>query len=305
MARSYRSSLPLVIGLAGAWALVAWPSEGVAQAYDCRPTETQPECHRRLECDVGEDLQDCQDRLRQESRASGSADRSDRARGDDARGDRASRGDARRDSDARSDSRRDRDSRDSSRRGRDRGDRSRADRSQRRGGDRDGRSRSGGSGSSAFVANKTFGLGLEIGAPYGLTGKYFLSDSGALDFGVGGIYHHYYFDRGFHVYLDYLWHPVSLASTDSFELPLYIGLGGRFWDFEHCRRPDRRDCRRGSALGLRAPIGLAFDFNRTPLDIFFQVVPVLDFLGDRYRGHYDRRAHLGLDGSVGFRYWFH
>ena len=225
----------------------------------------------------------------------------------DARGDRAARGDARRDRESRDSARRgrDRESRDSARRGRDREGRSRADRSQRRGGDREGRSRSSGSGGSAFVANKTFGLGLEIGAPYGLTGKYFLSDAGALDFGVGGIYHHYYFGRGFHVYLDYLWHPVSLASTDSFELPLYIGLGGRFWDFDHCRLPDRRDCRRGSALGLRVPLGLAFDFNWAPLDIFFEVIPVFDVLSDRYRGHYGRRAHLGLDGSVGFRYWFH
>ena len=47
-------------------------------------------------------------------------------------------------------------------------------------------------GGKRFEANKTFGLGLELGEPTGLTGKYFLSGTNALDFGLGYIYHHYY-----------------------------------------------------------------------------------------------------------------
>jgi hypothetical protein len=64
----------------------------------------------------------------------------------------------------------------------------------------------------SFEANKTFGLGLMLGAPSGLSGKYFLSSDNALDFGVGAI--GYYRGRsGLHLHLDYLWHPVSLASV--------------------------------------------------------------------------------------------
>ncbi len=315
MVLNNRLSLAFVTWMATMWVLVAGPSDALAQEFECRATETQPECHERLQCETGEPLQDCQDRLRQESDWGGSSDQPDGARGTDSRGDSRHRSDdgargtdSRDDGAARGDSGRDRGSRDAARQerdgGRDGGDRSRG-RSDQRGGDGARQSRSQASGGSDFVANKTFGLGLEVGAPSGLSGKYFLSDSGALNFGAGGIYRHYYYDRGLHVYLDYLWHPVSLASTSSLELPLYIGLGGRFWDFEHCRLPNRRDCHSGSALGVRVPFGIAFDFNRAPLDIFVQAVPVLDILSaSYYREFHDRRGHFGVDGSVGIRYWF-
>lgn len=147
-----------------------------------------------------------------------------------------------------------------------------------------------------FDANKTFGLGLELGAPTGITGKYFLSADRALDFGVGTIYN--YFDRyGLHLYGDYLFHPISLASAAEFELPLYIGLGGRLWDFED--RGGAGDPDDAFALGFRVPVGIAFDFNNVPLDIFVQVVPVLDFFFG-----YRRSAYIDLDASVGIRYWF-
>src|SRR5262249_27991825 len=122
-----------------------------------------------------------------------------------------------------------------------------------------------------FDANKTFGLGLELGAPTGITGKYFLSSDRALDFGVGDIYR-YFHRTGLPIYADYLFHPVSLVSTEDFELPLYVGIGGRFWDFED-RGPAVPDS--AFALGFRVPVGVAFDFNNVPLDVFVQVVPVL------------------------------
>src|SRR5258708_6526643 len=83
-----------------------------------------------------------------------------------------------------------------------------------------------------FEANKTFGLGLELGAPFGLCGKYYIASDKALDFGIGDVDGRYYAygDRyGVNLYMDYLWHPVSLASTEPFELPLYFGIGGRLW----------------------------------------------------------------------------
>src|SRR6185503_19093096 len=126
-------------------------------------------------------------------------------------------------------------------------------------------------GGRRFDANKTFGLGLELGAPTGIIGKYFLTSDRALDFGVGDIYN--YFNRyGLHIYADYLFHPVSLVSTAEFELPLYVGVGGRFWDFEDRGVSGPPDS--AFALGVRLPVGIAFDFNNVPLDIFVQVVPV-------------------------------
>jgi Protein of unknown function (DUF3996) len=162
----------------------------------------------------------------------------------------------------------------------------------------DARPRPGGSlGGRRFDANKTFGLGLELGAPFGITGKYFLSADRALDFGVGDIYS--YFDRsGIHIYADYLFHPVSLVSAEPFELPFYIGIGGRFWSFDDRRANGIVDS--ASAIGLRVPLGISFDFNSVPLDIFIQVVPVLDF----YSGYAAHSVYLDFDASVGIRYWF-
>jgi hypothetical protein len=147
-----------------------------------------------------------------------------------------------------------------------------------------------------FEANKTFGLGLELGAPTGLTGKYFLSADRALDFGIGTIYE--YVDRsGFHLYGDYLWHPVSLVGVPAFELPLYIGLGFRIWDFDHDRDGVTDD---GFAFGIRVPIGVSMDFNNVPLDVFLQFVPVLDF----FSGYERHSVYPDLDVSVGVRYFF-
>lgn len=156
-----------------------------------------------------------------------------------------------------------------------------------------------------FSANKTFGAGLELGSPSGLTGKYFLSDSNALDFGLGYIYHSYYYgDDGIHLYLDYLWHPASLVSAEAFELPFFIGVGGRYWDFDYC---DGRGCINygGSAIGVRIPLGIAFDFNTVPLDIALNIVPTIDFIrGDYYDRVDHHRAHFGFDVSIAIRYWF-
>jgi hypothetical protein len=289
-------------GVSGAFALVVCSALAVAEQprnVECRSTETQAECHARLKCKADEDLQDCQERLRKAGGGGGGGERDD-GRGDDRGGD-PGRGDGRWDGD-----------RGGGDRGSDRGD-GRWDRDRGGGGgsdrgdgrwnrDRGGR-RGGRDGGGGFQANKTFGLGLEVGEPTGLNGKYFLSGSGAIDFGVGWIYRHYYYDDGLHLYLDYLWHPTTLASSPTLELPFYIGVGLRYWDFEYCDEPEPY-CYDGSAIGIRVPFGLSLDFNSAPVDIFIQVIPVLDFLSDDYYDRYDDRTHLGVDVSAGIRYWF-
>jgi hypothetical protein len=104
------------------------------------------------------------------------------------------------------------------------------------------------------------------------------------------------------VYADVLFHPVLVTSAEAFELPLYIGVGLRFWQFDYCFMG--LCTYDGSAMGIRVPIGLSFDFNNVPLDIFLQVVPVVDFLYGDYYDRFDRRSHFGVDGSVGIRFYF-
>lgn len=294
-----------MIRLVAIASLLAIAAPARAQSVECKKTETQAECHDRLKCQPNEEIADCQKRLLQctadESlddckKRHGAAQSNDRGndRGDDRANDRGN--DRGRDDDRGRDNRRD--------------DREDNDRGGRRYDRDDGRRSSGGrrsrSGRSSFEANKTFGLGIELGEPDGLTGKVFLSPAGAIDFGLGYIYDHYYYGDGVNLYADYLWHPVSLASTPSFELPFYVGAGLRYWDFHYCVTTGGTTVcdYGGSTVGIRIPFGIAFDFNNKPLDIFLQLVPTLDFVRGDYYNRYGDRSHFGIDGSVGVRFWF-
>ena len=167
-----------------------------------------------------------------------------------------------------------------------------------------GAARAGGARRSAYATDKEFGLGVMIGAPTGLAGKYFLgSGRTALAFGVGSYDDHYYLDdyhENLHLHLDVLWHPAVLARGNGLSLPLYLGVGGRL--LEHGDYYDTRDDRfydGHTHLGVRVPFGLAFDFHRTPLDLFFELVPVVDLAADD--GH---RRRVDLTGAIGLRYYF-
>jgi hypothetical protein len=309
----------LTIGFLVAFSTLAF-ADGRAD-IECKKTETQPECFARLKCHAKEELEDCQKRLIActtgqsldacESQGAGTqgnaGGQGDNGHGDNGRGDRGDNGRGDRGDDGRGDrgdnGRGDNGRGDRGDNGRgDRGDNGRGDHSDRYDRGERRRRRGGGSRSGGFEANKTFGLGVELGEPDGLNGKVFVSRTGAIDFGVGEIYDHYYYGNGFHIYGDYLWHPALLAATPSFELPFYVGVGLRFWDFDYCYM---NVCDySGTAVGVRVPLGISFDFNNVPLDIFLQVVPVLDFLGGDYYTRFGDREHFGIDGSVGIRVWF-
>lgn len=149
-----------------------------------------------------------------------------------------------------------------------------------------------------FQANKTFGLGILIGDPTALSGKYFYDSSKAFDFGVGAV--RYWRGRdGLHLHADHLWHPVSLVSAEAFELPLYLGVGLRLFSFDE--RYDGEDYDDALALGVRVPFGIAFDFNETPIDIFIEIAPVVDVFVRDYR---DDSLYFDVQGGIGIRYWF-
>ncbi|HLU65595.1 MAG TPA: hypothetical protein VKZ63_04940 [Kofleriaceae bacterium] len=146
---------------------------------------------------------------------------------------------------------------------------------------------------ASFEANKTFGLGIMIGAPTGLSGKYYLSSSTAIDFALG-VYHEFRYDDALQVHADFLWHPATLAAADPFLLALYFGVGGRLLDHD-----EGRDYRDDTHLGVRVPVGLLMDFNTVPLDIFFELALVADILVDT-----DHHDHVDFDGAIGVRYYF-
>jgi hypothetical protein len=153
------------------------------------------------------------------------------------------------------------------------------------------------------AADRDFGLGVVLGAPTGLTGKYWIAGSSmhALDFAIGEAA---VGNDGIHFHMSYLWHPWMITRTANFDLGLYIGVGGRFLD--HDRGPDRED---HIHIGPRVPFGLLFDFrrHRVPIDIFIEIAGSLDIILDDDENDPnddDDGVDFDLNGALGVRYFF-
>ncbi|PKL87051.1 MAG: hypothetical protein CVV23_17355 [Ignavibacteriae bacterium HGW-Ignavibacteriae-2] len=137
-----------------------------------------------------------------------------------------------------------------------------------------------------------FGLGLILGEPTGLSAKLWTSRINAFDFGLGvGVggdrikYKGYYNDGNrVHFHMDYLWHSFNAISSSE-RFPLYYGLGARFnsgGGYEE-------------SIGIRGVFGIAWFPHATPIDIFVELVPVLQITSS---------TGLGIDAGLGIRYFF-
>jgi hypothetical protein len=51
----------------------------------------------------------------------------------------------------------------------------------------------------------------------------------------------------------------------------------------------------GTTAGVRVPVGVSYLFERSPVDLFGEVVPILDV---------SREADFELNAVVGLRYYF-
>jgi hypothetical protein len=156
-----------------------------------------------------------------------------------------------------------------------------------------------------------FGLGLQLGAPTAVVGKYYIGGSMAFAMGVGFV-EQWRDDDAFHLHFDVLWHPVVLARTADFTLPVYLGVGGRYKhdDDDHCYwNGNQRVCYYeyddDDHIGIRGPVGLLMDFNRIPLDIFLELALVVDIIElDSDDDPYDDDDRVNLYGAIGARYYF-
>ncbi len=123
---------------------------------------------------------------------------------------------------------------------------------------------------------RNFGLGFEVGDPTGIVGKYWVSKTNALDFGMGFWgYSWGYCDnnhpcnagiQNYSFHMDYLWQSNLVKST--VQLDWHIGVGGRaiVWNGG------------GSnvAIGGRMPVGLDLMFtNPNFVEIFFEIAPAI------------------------------
>jgi hypothetical protein len=133
---------------------------------------------------------------------------------------------------------------------------------------------------SVFSQGKGFGLGIVIGEPTGLSAKLWTGSSNALDFGAAWSFKG---DGNMLLQADYVWHNFSLIPVSSGKLPLYYGIGGRVILSDD------------PLLGVRIPVGLDYQFASAPIDIFAEIVPILDLIPS---------TNFNLGGGIGVRFWF-
>jgi len=136
-------------------------------------------------------------------------------------------------------------------------------------------------GATGVYAQKTgVGVGALLGEPLGASVKAWVSETTAIDGGVG---YANYGDGGLQLHGDYLFHNFDLLSAGSGRLPVYFGIGARvkFADDTH--------------VGFRGPIGVSYMLDTTPIDVFAEVAPILDFTPN---------WRVEWNAAIGARYWF-
>jgi hypothetical protein len=127
-----------------------------------------------------------------------------------------------------------------------------------------------------------FGLGLILGEPTGVSLKYFFNDNLAIDGAAGWSFRD---ETDLSLHSDLLWHKFDLISVPKGQLPFYIGAGARVKFRDNAE----------DEIGIRLPIGVSYIFDDIPLDVFFEVAPVVDFAPST-RGLFT--------AGIGARWWF-
>ncbi len=126
------------------------------------------------------------------------------------------------------------------------------------------------------------GIGVIIGEPTGLSGKYWIAEDKAVDFAIG---FSTFDDRNrMSLHADYLYHLAGVIPSND-AIPFYYGFGIRL----------RTHSREEGSLGVRGVCGLLVNLREMPVELFFEAAPVFQLLPD---------TKLKLDAALGGRYYF-
>ncbi len=128
--------------------------------------------------------------------------------------------------------------------------------------------------------DKRFGLGIYLGEPTGLTGKFYLAEKMSFQ----GIASWSFFDEGFTLIGDVLFDIHDLAESRDYKLPIYVGGGAKFV---------ARDS--NSGFGVHVPIGIAWQSMKAPIEIAFEIAPGIDLAPE---------TEFDISGGIAFRFYF-
>lgn len=133
---------------------------------------------------------------------------------------------------------------------------------------------------SVNAQNQNFGIGIMIGEPTGISLKQWTGSVNAVDAGIAWSFKK---KASLHIHADYLWHEFDLIPVPKGRLPLHFGIGGRI------KLQDKPD------IGVRIPVGLTYIVSGFPMDIFIEIVPILDLIPE---------TDFEFNAALGARYYF-
>jgi hypothetical protein len=125
-----------------------------------------------------------------------------------------------------------------------------------------------------------YGLGIILGEPTGFSFKGWIDGKSAIDAGLAWSFLH---ETSLHIHVDYLLHTTNVTKRK--DIPAYYGIGGRIKTEGHG----------GDRIGVRIVGGLVYYLPESPIDIFGEIAPILDFAPET-----DFQINVG----IGMRYYF-
>jgi hypothetical protein len=137
------------------------------------------------------------------------------------------------------------------------------------------------------------GIGFALGSPTGLTLKWYTTRSQALDLLVGEMWHDGWDAHGVTFSADYLFDLGTFAKGSVARADFYLGPGVNVWAwggyYDHWH-----DHWGYSYFAVEMPIGASVMFNRAPVEIFFELAPMLVVADYPW---------FGMGGSLGLRFY--
>jgi hypothetical protein len=127
------------------------------------------------------------------------------------------------------------------------------------------------------------GLGLIFGEPSGVSLKIWTGRTTAFDAAAAWSFLN---GGSFQIHGDFLFHSYDLFRVERGRMALYYGFGARLKT-----ATDTEDAR----FSFRVPIGINYEFDRAPVELFFEIAPMLDLAP---------ATEASVGGGIGFRYYF-
>jgi len=132
----------------------------------------------------------------------------------------------------------------------------------------------------AAAQDHGFGLGIILGEPTGVSFKNWIGRREAIDVAVAWSFEG---EGAIHIHADYMFHNFRLFHIEKGDLVLYYGIGARVKTVDKTQ------------VGVRIPLGLSYLFERDPIEIFFELGPIMNLTP---------KTLFRMTTGVGVRYYF-